>query len=125
MRTKQSGLTAGLALAATFGFAGGAVAAPNPRALGVRINCQLQGMSGSSDTATLGGAPSCKSLSGSFRGRLEWVSHGVVLFEEDGPFVGVPDGGTRDIHLLVDANDDAKMFQRVYESTDPLAPSIL
>jgi len=118
MSTKRHLLSAGVAVALTTGLAGStAFAASSPRALGVRINCQLPGATGANTSAD------CKSLSGWFEGRLEWISGGQVIFQEEGSFVGLP--GVGEVHVYADAGGDEKLFHRVYESTDPMAPSIL
>src|SRR5687768_3676079 len=52
--------------------------ASNPKAIGVRVHCGA------------GPDASCQRLQGWFQGRLEWLSGGVVLFQEEGPFLGLP-----------------------------------
>src|SRR5579883_1257972 len=117
MSTTRQLLTAGMAVALTLGVTGRtAVAAP--KGVGVRINCLLPAQHGGSSNTE------CKNLSGWFQGRLEWISGGQVLFEEEGPFVGLS-GGSGEVEIFVDGNRDEKLFHRIYESTDPASPSLL
>src|SRR5262249_49108689 len=97
-----------------------AIGASNPKAIAVRIKCQLQGVNGTPDGTTA----SCTSLNGWFEGRLDWVNcrtagvckptDGVVLFQENGPFVGVR-SGTDEVIVFADGNEDEKAFAAFYE----------
>src|SRR5438477_2211 len=59
----------------------------HPKAIDIRFNYRLEGVNGNGAAAVT----SCQSLSGWFEGRLDWVSGGTVVFQERGPFLGVPD----------------------------------
>src|SRR5205823_77127 len=84
--------------------------ASTPKAITVRLKCQLQGVNGTPDGTTV----KCTSLNGWFDGRLDWVSGGVVLFQENGPFVGIQ-GGTDEVLIYADGNGSDATFQAVYE----------
>src|SRR5947209_1649387 len=85
-------------------------AASNPKAISVRIKCELEGVNGTPDGSTT----QCKSLNGWFDGRLDWVSDGVVLFQENGPFVGVQ-SGTDEVIVFADGNGSDVTFHTFYD----------
>src|SRR5437764_722574 len=97
-------------LAGLVGAAGAAAAASNPKAIGIRIKCQLTGVNGTPDGSTI----ECKSLNGWFDGRLDWVSGGVVLFQEQGPLQGIQDG-TGEVIVFADGNNSPQQFAVAYE----------
>jgi hypothetical protein len=55
----------------------------------------------------------CERLNRWFDGRLDWMSGGVVLFQELGPFFGVQ-GASDEVLIFADGNNDANTFQSVY-----------
>ncbi len=89
--------------------------ASNPKAISVRIKCELMGVNGTPDT------PTCRGLDGWFDGRLDWVSGGVVLFQESGPFFGAL-RATDELLIFADGNGNEATFNSIYQ--DP-ATSIL
>src|SRR2546427_11473533 len=84
-------------------------AASSPKAVVVRIKCQLQGVNSTPNNATT----ECHGLHGWFDGRLDWTSEGVTLFQEFGPFVGLQSAG--EVLIFADGNNNEDTFKTIYE----------
>src|SRR5438105_246993 len=109
-RMKSTRWLVTLAMVGLFGPAVRAQAASNPKAITVRIKCQLEGV----NSIVPNDPNKCTSLNGWFDGRLDWVSDGTVLFQENGPFAGVQ-SGTDEVIIFADGNNSDATFQAIYE----------
>ena len=94
----------------------------NPRALGIRIQCQLKDVSQTNEDAER----QCRNLSGWFEGRLDWRSGGTVgddssgtlLFSEFGRFHALR-SGDGEVLVYVDGNGVLEDFQQRYITPGP------
>jgi hypothetical protein len=98
-----------VAVAAVSSLISVAAAQSSPKAVTVRVKCELEGVNGTPATST----GRCQGLHGWFDGRLDWISNGTVLFSESGPFYGY-NADSDEVTVFAGGNQNDATFGSVY-----------